>query len=133
MVRARFYLVICIELMQVISCIPFIFIRDKFIPLNNQVGIEANIAFIGLSLIMLGLFNFIFLTEYYKSWYNIGMPFVKSSIMMTVYITAAEVLLRVLPYMRNYCDSVSTTKSNKADSGTSAGHYIIYCNNFDGL
>lgn len=113
MVRARFYLVICIELMQVITCIPFIFIRDKFIPLNNQVGIEANIAFIGLSLIMLALFNFIFLTEYYKSGYNIGMPFVKSSIMMTVYITAAEVLIRVVPYMRNYCDSVSAENQIK--------------------
>ncbi|WP_243124579.1 ABC-2 transporter permease [Clostridium sp. AWRP] len=75
-VKARFYLVVCIELVQVIVCIPFAFIRDKFIPMNNQVGIEANVAFIGLSFIMLGLFNFILLTQYYKNGYKIGVPFV---------------------------------------------------------
>ena len=106
-VKARFYLVVCIELAQVITCIPFAFIRDKFIPLNNQVGIEANVAFIGLSFIMLGLFNFIFLTQYYKSGYNIGVPFFQSSIMMVIYIVVAEVMLRVIPYMRDYCDSIS--------------------------
>jgi len=107
MVKARFYLVVCIELAQVITCIPFAFIRDKFIPMNNQVGIEANVAFIGLSFIMLGLFNFIFLTQYYKSGYKIGVPFVQSSTMMVVYIVIAEAMLRVIPYMRDYCDSVS--------------------------
>lgn len=106
-VKARFYLVICIEVAQVITCIPFAFIRDKFIPMNNQVGIEANVAFIGFSFIMLGLFNFIFLTQYYKSGYKIGVPFVKSSTMIFVYIVVAEVMLRVIPYMRDYCDSVS--------------------------
>ena len=106
-VKARFYLVVFIELAQVITCIPFAFIRDKFIPMNNQVGIEANVAFIGLSFIMLGLFNFIFLTQYYKSGYKIGVPFVKASTMMFFYIVVAEVMLRVIPYMRDYCDSVS--------------------------
>jgi hypothetical protein len=106
-VRARFYLVIYIELLQVITCIPFSFIRDRFIPMNNQVGIEANVAFIGLSLIMLGLFNLIFVAEYYKTGYKIGVPFVKSSIMILIYITIAEILLRVIPYLSKYCDSVS--------------------------
>ncbi|MCB2359141.1 ABC-2 transporter permease [Clostridium estertheticum] len=105
-VKARFYLVVCIELAQVITCIPFAFIRDNFIPMNNQVGIEANVAFIGLSFIMLGLFNFIFLTQYYKSGYKIGVPFLKSTTMMVIYIVIAEFMLRVIPYMRDYCDSV---------------------------
>ena len=112
-VKARFYLVVCIELAQVIACIPFAFIRDKFIPMNNQVGIEANVAFIGLSFIMLSLFNFIFLTQYYKSGYNIGLPFAKASTMIFVYIVVAEVMLRVIPYMRDYCDSVSTENQIK--------------------
>jgi len=107
MVKARFYLVVCIELAQIVTCIPFAFIRDKFITMNNQVGIEANVAFIGLAFIMLGLFNFIFLTEYYKSGYKIGAPFAKASTMMFFYIVIAEVMLRVIPYMRAYCDSVS--------------------------
>ena len=113
MVKARFYLVVCIELAQVIACIPFAFIRDKFILMNNQVGIEANVAFIGLSFIMLGLFNCIFLTEYYKSGYNIGVPFAQSSTMMVVYIVVVEVMLRVIPYMRDYCDSVSAENQIK--------------------
>ncbi|WP_026884521.1 ABC-2 transporter permease [Clostridium akagii] len=113
MVKARFYLVVCIELAQVVTCIPFAFIRDKFILMNNQVGIEANVAFIGLAFIMLCLFNFIFLTQYYKSGYKIGVPFAKASTIMLFYMLGAEVILRVIPYMRDYCDSVSVENQIK--------------------
>lgn len=106
-VRARFYLVVFIELLQIITCIPFSIIRDKFIPLNNQVGIEANVAFFGLSLIMLGIFNLVFVAEYYKTGYKIGIPFIKASIIIFFYIAIAEILLRVIPYLSKYCDSIS--------------------------
>jgi hypothetical protein len=106
-VKARFYLVVCIEMAQVIVCIPFAFIRNKFIPLNNQVGIEANIAFIGLSFVLLGLFNLVFLTQHYKSGYKIGVPFVLSSAVICIYIIIAEVLDHVVPYMKSVCESVT--------------------------
>ena len=106
-VRARFYLVVFIELLQIITCIPFSIIRDKFIPLNNQVGIEANVAFFGLSLIMLGIFNLVFVAEYYKTGYKIGISCIKASIIIFFYIAIAEILLRVIPYLSKYSDSIS--------------------------
>lgn len=105
MVKARFYLVVFIEFLQMLVCIPFAFIRGLFVPFNNQVGIEANVAFFGLSLIMMALFNYVFLTGFYKSGYKIGVPFVISTTVMFIYIVAAEILLRVIPYLRDYCDS----------------------------
>jgi hypothetical protein len=106
-VKARFYLVVCIEIAQVIACIPFAFIRDKFIPMNNQVGIEANVAFIGLAFVMMGLFNLIFLTQYYKSGYKIGMPFAISSMVICIYVIVVETMDHVVPYMKNVCESVT--------------------------
>jgi hypothetical protein len=74
---------------------------------------------------MLALFNYIFLTEHYKTGYNIGAPFVKSSIMITVYIIVAEILLRVIPYMRNYCDSVGIQNQVKQIPVLAAG-IVLY-------
>jgi len=107
MVKARFLLVVGLELLQVICCIPFMVISALYIPMNNQVGIEGNVAFIGLALVMLGLFNLIFLTGYYKNGYNIGKPFVIATTVLFLYMIVMEVLLRVIPYMREVCDSKS--------------------------
>ena len=97
----------CIEIAQVMVCIPFAFIRDKFIPMNNQVGIEANVAFFGLAFIMLGMFNFIFLTQYYKDGYKIGMPFAISCVVTCIYVIVVEILDHVIPYMKDVCESVT--------------------------
>jgi len=105
-VKARFYLVVCIQLAQVIACIPFAFIRG-LIPLNNQVGIEANVAFFGLAFVMLGLFNLVFLTQYYKSGYKIGIPFVLSNVVIWIFIIIAETLDHIVSYMKTICESVT--------------------------
>jgi hypothetical protein len=103
-VKARFYLVVCIQMAQVIACIPFAFIRGLN-PMNNQVGIEANVAFFGLAFVMLGLFNLVFLSQYYKSGYKIGIPFVLSSVVIAIYVIVVEVLDHIVPYMKTVCES----------------------------
>ncbi len=106
-VKARFYLVVCIELAQVVASIPFAFFRNSFIPLNNEVGIEANVAFFGLSFVLLGLFNLVFLTQYYKSGYKIGVPFVLSNVVIWIFIILAETLDHIVPFMKTVCESVT--------------------------
>jgi hypothetical protein len=105
MVKARFLLVVGLELLQAVACIPFMVISALFIPMNNEVGIEGNVAFIGLALVMMGLFNLIFLTGYYKNGYNIGKPFVVATTVVFLYMIVMEVLLRIVPYMKEVCDS----------------------------
>ena len=107
MVSARFVQVVTIELLQAAVCIPFMLIRSLYAHLNNAIGFEANAALLGLGLVMLGLFNRIFLPGFYKNGRSIGLPFVKGCIMMALYMTAAEISLRIVPYFARYCDSMA--------------------------
>ncbi|MBR4954159.1 MAG: ABC-2 transporter permease, partial [Oscillospiraceae bacterium] len=79
MVKSRFLHVTIIELLQVLACIPFCLIRSMYAGMENAVGIEANAAFLGFGLIMLGIFNIIFLPMFYKTANKIGLPFLIAS------------------------------------------------------
>lgn len=109
MVTARLIQVAAIELMQVVVCIPFMAIRGLYAHLNNAVGFEANVAFLGMALIMMGLFNLVFLPGHYRDGYRVGVPFVQGCVAVAVYMVAAEVSLRAVPYFARYCDSMALT------------------------
>ena len=113
MVRARFLLVMLIELAQVLCCIPFIYIRSLYADLNNAVGMEANLAFLGISLIMLGVFHLIFMPGFYKTGTKVGAPFIWSSVAFFFMIAIAEVLLRVIPFLRDHCDTMALAEQVK--------------------
>ena len=105
MVKARFSLVLAIEAMQVLVCIPFLLLRASYGEIKNAVGIEANVAFLGLSLVLLGLFNRIFFPMHYKNAYDLGKPFVVSSASLALGMVVLEAMQHVLPYLRDVCDS----------------------------
>ena len=101
MVRARVRTVMDLQLLQVLVCIPFLLIRAQYGQLKNEVGIEANTAFLGLSFVLMGAFNAVFLPMHYKNGYDLGKPFLVCSILEFVMIAVLEtlehVLLAVLP------------------------------------
>ena len=105
MVKARFLLVLSVEGLQMLVCIPLLLLRASYGELKNAVGIEANIAFLGLSLVLLGLFNRIFFPMHYKNAYDLGKPFIVSSAVLAVSIFVLEALQHVLPYFSTVCDS----------------------------
>ena len=105
MVKARFSLVLTIEMLQVLVCIPFLLIRASYADLKNAVGIEANVAFLGFSFVLLGLFNRIFFPMHYKNAYDLGKPFVVSSIALALGMVILETLQHALPYLNDVCDS----------------------------
>ena len=72
---------------------------------KNAVGIEANVAFLGFSLVLLGLFNRIFFPMHYKNAYDLGKPFVVSSAALALGMVILETLQHVLPYLKDVCDS----------------------------
>lgn len=65
---------------------------------DNQVGIEANIAFIGLGLIIYSIFNYVFITNLYKSSYKIGKPFIISITFTLISIFLMETVSH-LPFL----------------------------------
>ena len=105
MVKARFSLVLTIEAMQILVCIPFMLLRASYGEIKNAVGMEANVSFLGFSLVLLGLFNRIFFPMHYKNAYDLGKPFVAASVVEFFYIVLAEVCDHVIPYMKTVCES----------------------------
>lgn len=107
-VKARYAMVVLLQLLQVISAIPFALLRQSFDMPGNGVGMDANIAFFGLNFIMLGLFNLVFFGIYYKNVDKVGVAFVTSSIVVFFYMIVAEACTHAVPFFKTYLDTKDT-------------------------
>mgnify|MGYP002552095902 FL=1 len=104
LVRARFGFVVMIELIQLLIAVPFAILRQRMPLPGNEVGMDANIAFFGISLLLFGLYNWIFLNAYYAAPDKVGKAFAITSVVMWVLIIAAEALCHIVPFMRDRLD-----------------------------
>jgi hypothetical protein len=104
-VSARMVSSCMLELALMVLCVPFAIIRQGMDLPGNQVGMDANIALFGLSLMMLGLFNLMFFTRYYRNPDKVGRAFVLGSTVMFAFMAAAEVLDHVLPVFTEQLDT----------------------------
>jgi hypothetical protein len=68
-------------------------------------GIEANMAFFGLVLIMFALFNAIYLPLFYKTAFKVGTPLVFASIAVTIYVVAVEFAVQMIPFLKTHLDT----------------------------
>lgn len=106
-VTARFVFVILIQLLQVAVAIPFALLRSSIPSLgSNLAGMDANAAMFGLSLVMMGLFNLVFFTLYYKSPTKVGRHFAVASVVQFLYILVMEGCTFVLPFFRDKLDTM---------------------------
>lgn len=97
-VKGRFATVILFELLSVLISVPFAVISAKVNPNGgNAAGIEPNLAFYGLALIMLGGFNIIFIPEFYSTARKLFRPTLFSAIFIFAYIAAAETAAQYYP------------------------------------
>ncbi len=106
-VKARCYMVMFIELAQIIASVPFAFISTKINRKGNLAGIDANAAFFGLVFIMLAMFNFFFLTTFYKTAYKVGKAFAYGSIFIAVFVMVAEALVWIPTPIKGYLDTTA--------------------------
>lgn len=104
-VQGRIGFAVAVELAQLLLAIPFAVLRQGISPVGNGVGMDANIAFFGLSLAMMGLFNLLFFPAYYKNPNKVGKAYVVSSTVIFLYITLAEGLTHVVPFFRDQLDT----------------------------
>lgn len=104
-VAARMALAVGIELVQIAVAIPFAVVR-RHLPLpGNQVGMDANIAFFGLGLFLLGSMNAFFFPRYYAAPDRVGKVFAKTAVLSFVAIGALETLAHALPLFRDQLDT----------------------------
>ena len=89
-VLGKYFLVASIQLFQLLFSIPFVFLRNALKIANNPVGLDATPAWYGFGLIIYAVFDWIFLSAFYKSGYKIGKAFIQASIPMVLLMVLVE-------------------------------------------
>ncbi|HEY8421398.1 MAG TPA: ABC-2 transporter permease [Thermoclostridium sp.] len=92
-VKAKCMLLVLAQMAQLIISLPFAFLRVKLLPAGNVAGIEANIAYYGFGFITYAIFNFIFLTRFFKTAYKAGNAFLAAIIPAFFVVAVMEVLV----------------------------------------
>ncbi len=97
-VRARFLTVVFFQLLQILITVPLAIISIRINPVGgNSTGIEPNVAFFGLSALMMGGFNLCFLPEFYKTVHKLSRPLLYGGSFVTLFIIVAEALAQYIP------------------------------------
>jgi len=105
LVQARILFAALIELAQMLAAIPFAIISQRINPFGNMAGMDANVAFFGLSLLMLGLFNVVFFPLYYARPWKVGRAFIIGSIVEALYVLVVELAAHKVTFVRRYLDT----------------------------
>jgi len=92
-VKAKILLVVLAQMTQMAISLPFAFLRVGVMPQGNPAGIEANVAYYGFGLIIYAVFNWIFLTTFFKTAYKVGNAFLAAIIPATLLVLAMEVIV----------------------------------------
>lgn len=105
LVRARVLFAVNFELLQVLLAAVFCCLRVRLLGAQNAAGMDANLALFGLSFVLLGVFNFVFFTRYYRNPAKVGKAFAVSAVVVFLYIGVAETLSFVVPLFKNKLDT----------------------------
>ncbi|WP_066685151.1 ABC-2 transporter permease [Christensenella intestinihominis] len=104
-VAARFLLVVLIELLQFAAAVPFALLRSAVYSGPNEAGMNVNAAFFGFAFLMLGLFNLVFFTKYYKNPNKVGVPFLLGCIAFSVCMLFVEASRFAVPFVEHYLNA----------------------------
>lgn len=85
--------------------VPFAILRQSLPLPGNQVGMDANIAFFGLSFLLLGLMNALFFPRYYAAPNKVGRVFARTAVISGLFIAVLETLAHILPLFRDQLDT----------------------------
>lgn len=112
-VRGRCATVAILELAQVLLSVPFAVLRMvlyKGSPIENSLFTEPNVAFFGITLVMLAIFNALFLPRFYKDGRTV--KFLVPCIVTFVFILFAE-CFAIVPQTAKYIDAIDKASQIK--------------------
>lgn len=89
-VKGKLLLAVFAQLVQLTLSLLFAFLRTLYLPDGNPVGMEPNAAWYGFGLMVYGIFNLVFFTQFYKTAYKAGTSFLIALIPTTLGIIAIE-------------------------------------------
>lgn len=109
-VRARTWLVVAVELAELVLAVPFAVLSVHTNPNGtNLAGIDANVALFGAVLLIFGVFNAVFLPAFYKTAVRVGRSFLQAVVPMTVLMVLVEVLSH-FPVVGPYLDAAGQVR-----------------------
>jgi len=95
-VKARVTSIMILELLQILVASIFVFIKMTLFQTENFL-LDANIAFIGFTFMMFGIFNVIYLPMFYKTADKIGWPIIVSFSATFLFSAVIEVIILLVP------------------------------------
>lgn len=104
-VRARIVFAVILQLAQCVLAVDFMFVRRAIGIGANEAGMDSNVAFFGLSFVMLAVFNYVFFIGYFSRPDKVGRVFARASIVTFVYIGIAEACAFAVPFFRDVLDT----------------------------
>ena len=111
MVLARVLTMSAMELLQVLLAAVCVVIKLTVWNTPNYLFMDGNLAFLGLSLMMFGIFNIIMLPMYYKTAYKIGVPAIVATIATVVFAAGIELGIVYWPFT-HFLDGMQTTAAH---------------------
>lgn len=109
-VCARTWLVVAVELTELVLAVPFAVLSVRINPNGtNLAGIDANVALFGAVLLIFGVFNAVFLPAFYKTAVRVGRSFLQAVVPMTVLMVPVEVLSH-FPVVGPYLDAAGQVR-----------------------
>jgi hypothetical protein len=106
-VLAKHLHVILLEAATLLIAIPAALVSSLLLnPGGNVVGMDANFAFFGFTLIAYGLFNVLFLTKYFVTGYKVGTPMVWGLIAYILFVCLVEAVVNVFPGVKALIDGL---------------------------
>ena len=106
--KARILTVTIFQIAMVVLAAAMAALKSAFIPMPNVVSMDANAAFVGMGLIILGVFNITFFPMHYKNPNKVGMPFFVAGVIVFVIICVEIVLCQAVPFVRDKIDTFAT-------------------------
>ena len=79
------------QLSQLLFSVPFAILHAIYLSQSNVVGLNPNIAYYGFGFLIYAIFNFIFLTEFFKTAYKTGKAFIFAIIPAVICMIAMEI------------------------------------------
>ncbi|MCQ2575406.1 MAG: ABC-2 transporter permease [Treponema sp.] len=89
-VKSRCLLIAVYQVIFTLLSVPFALLFYIVMPSGNVAGIDANVAFYGIVLILMAICDFVFLTSFYKKATKPGIPFLITSIVFWVLYIICE-------------------------------------------
>jgi len=107
-VLAKHLNVAFVELLTILVAIPFALISSLIInPNGNIVGMDANFAFFGLTLIAYSVFNLAFFPAYFKTGYKMGVPLLIGIAVYLITICFFELVINLVPALKSTLDGLN--------------------------